>query len=358
MQHIDMKHLRNSGDPEIIEVVEVIEAKGLESILTFQYDWCEEIIAQFYSTVHFHNDRAITFCLLDEHWEVSYDQFASLLGFPEEDREGKDRIHLEQTLQASEMGFLYDDRYPFHAPSTKYMKPFYAYFNKIFRKTLAPKDGDSATISGYSRNILRRMREDDRPFDVFDFIWNEIFITSLDPKRSCGYGPYIMYMIEKVTNKVFVKERSHEPYRMQRVHLPPPPAMGPAVPAAPPATRASHRHRSPPRRGTSPTKKILGALKSIFAMCKYNTDVLVHERAERKKNTQRYKAMHRAMNLQPPCSPDGSELEEDAPPPQFEWTFDYDDVPEPSGAAARGDDDDDDEETEEDADDDEDYDDE
>ncbi|TVU38441.1 hypothetical protein EJB05_11812, partial [Eragrostis curvula] len=46
-------------------------------------------------------------------------------------------------------------------------------------------------------------------FSVFDFIWEEIKIIANNPLKSCGYAPYIMLMIEKVTGATFECEMKH-----------------------------------------------------------------------------------------------------------------------------------------------------
>jgi len=47
---------------------------------------------------------------------------------------------------------------------------FYRYLNRMFRKTLAARVGDSTNISHYAKNLLARMREVARPFSVTNFI--------------------------------------------------------------------------------------------------------------------------------------------------------------------------------------------
>jgi 1,2-phenylacetyl-CoA epoxidase catalytic subunit len=52
-------------------------------------------------------------------------------------------------------------------------------------------------------------------FFVFDFIWEEIKAISENPLKSCGYAPYIMYMIERVTSKALYCEKEHHPLRIK-----------------------------------------------------------------------------------------------------------------------------------------------
>ena len=46
--------------------------------------------------------------------------------------------------------------------------PFYAYLNKFFRKTLAPREGDVHNISSYGENLLYALTPSEPEFSVFD----------------------------------------------------------------------------------------------------------------------------------------------------------------------------------------------
>jgi hypothetical protein len=52
-------------------------------------------------------------------------------------------------------------------------------------------------------------------FSVFDFIWEEIKAKSKSPLKSCGYAPYIMHMIERVSSRTFGCEKEHHPLRIK-----------------------------------------------------------------------------------------------------------------------------------------------
>jgi hypothetical protein len=52
-------------------------------------------------------------------------------------------------------------------------------------------------------------------FSVFDFIWKEINAISENPLKSCGYAPYLMHMIERVTARIFFCEKSTTPLRIK-----------------------------------------------------------------------------------------------------------------------------------------------
>jgi hypothetical protein len=52
-------------------------------------------------------------------------------------------------------------------------------------------------------------------FSVFDFIWEEVKDILESPLKSCGYAPYIMHMIERVTTRTFGCDKEHHPLRIK-----------------------------------------------------------------------------------------------------------------------------------------------
>jgi hypothetical protein len=69
------------------------------------------------------------------------------------------------------------------------------------------------------------MRDGGPPFSVVDFIWEEIKGISMNPQKTCEFVPYIMFMIEDVTNRIFSKDGSHVPIRptpSEKTIAPPP----------------------------------------------------------------------------------------------------------------------------------------
>jgi len=58
---------------------------------------------------------------------------------------------------------------------------------------------------------------DEQSFGAFEFIYCQIKITSFEPIKSCAYAPFIMKMIEIVTNKEFSNKERHEYYRPVKI---------------------------------------------------------------------------------------------------------------------------------------------
>ena len=192
----------------------------------------------------------------------------------------------------------------------KELIPFYAYLNKFFRKTLAPREGDAHNISAYGRNLLFALTPSEPEFSVFDYIWEEIKSISKTPQKYCGYGAYLMYMIDHKTNKRFECDYVHTPIDIKMDFHPGPTlaqiiksreqdaAQGdegaaPHVPSAPQVPSCSHSKRGGSRgqiweKPPSPIRKIFNM---IFGMCKSTHDVMHKERQRRKKDTLRLKKM-------------------------------------------------------------------
>jgi predicted lipid-binding transport protein (Tim44 family) len=82
----------------------------------------------------------------------------------------------------------------------------------MMRKTLAPRIGYSEVIPAYERNLLDALMKLVR-FDVFEYIVDEIWNIAINPRRSCGFAPYIQYMIEIVAQEKFYKDVRHDSLR-------------------------------------------------------------------------------------------------------------------------------------------------
>jgi hypothetical protein len=82
---------------------------------------------------------------------------------------------------------------------------------------LTPREGDGTKIPAYNKNILAAMapNTNEIEFSVFDFIWEKIKAISKNPLKSCGYAPYIMHMIERVTGHTFSYDKDHHPLRIK-----------------------------------------------------------------------------------------------------------------------------------------------
>jgi hypothetical protein len=152
-----------------------------------------------------------TFC-------VKLSQFAQILGLSSLLDIPK-KLHSGRVTMLREMTPTYFPNSDFQSPKVHGLLPHFLSLHRIMRKTLAPRIRYSEAIRAYERNLLDALMKPVR-FDVFEYIvdeiWNmyivdEIWNIVTNPLRSCGFAPYIQYMIEVVTKEKFYKDVAHEP---------------------------------------------------------------------------------------------------------------------------------------------------
>jgi hypothetical protein len=196
--------------------------------------------------------------------------FSRLLGLGSKD-ERRTPVHNENKYKPKELPFMFPSRDAAIEGKADQLNPYYYYLNQFFRATIDPKIGDVTALRYFAPNLLNRMAPDEEGFCVFDFIWNELRRAMNDPMKHLPYAPYLMYMIERVTNVRYPKDVVHEPLRHLRDRAKRPPkgrkyvgssSAAPShddVPAARSPSPPPRRHRG------SMIKRVL---KSIFSMCK------------------------------------------------------------------------------------------
>jgi hypothetical protein len=147
-QWIDWNYMENKHDRIFDEVVVACKAKHLRDIMTFRKNWNNEIIAHFFATLYV-EEKGDTrkFCWMTEgRWyEITYEHFARLLGFGRGDA-NRHKIHMALHLNTSKLKFMYPNNNRGSAGTTMDLLPFYAYLNRLFGKTMIPREGDSSNI--------------------------------------------------------------------------------------------------------------------------------------------------------------------------------------------------------------------
>jgi hypothetical protein len=218
-QWIDWNYMEEKHGRVFDEVVAACKAKHLRDIMDFRKNWDNEIIAQFFATLYVEemgNTRKFHWMTEGRWYEITYEQFARLFGFRREDA-NRNKIHFALCLDASKLRFMYPSNKIGSVGTTSDLLAFYAYLNHLFRRMMTPRKGDSFNIPSYNRNLL--VARDPHPhgfnFCVFDFIWEEIKAISESPLKNCSYAPYIMHMIERVTDHTFGCDKEHYPLRIK-----------------------------------------------------------------------------------------------------------------------------------------------
>jgi hypothetical protein len=150
----------------------------------------------------------------------------------------------------------------FCAPRIVGILPHFVVLQRMRRRTLASRIGDSDAIPTYERNLLDALMKFER-FDVFNYIIDEIWNIAINPQRSCRFAPYIMCLIKTVAHERFYKDVAHEPFRpavlkdLISCHTSPSPD------AAPTHTT----HSSGASSSSSTNSEFLKMFQGIFAMC-------------------------------------------------------------------------------------------
>jgi hypothetical protein len=292
-QWIDWTYMEGKNDAIFNEVVGASRAKHLRYVMAFQKNWNNEIIGQFFATLYV-EERGDT---RKFHWMTEGKRYEIIFGFGWNDANCI-KIHFASCLNASRMRFMYPGNKRGIVGTTLDLLPFYAYLNRLFRRTVTPREGDSSNIPSYNHNLLVAMAPCPHgyEFSVFDFIWGEMKAISESLLKSCGYAPYILHMIERVTGQTFGYDMEHHPLRIKNDLRAPVELRGATAPRSSPprATRGRGQQGDKP---LSPIQKIFSLL---FGMCKYQsaTDVRAqHERHERRKITKSVKEIRTHLNL-------------------------------------------------------------
>jgi hypothetical protein len=271
MRYIDWKYYEDLNNTVFNSAIEKCKEVRLYDIMGFRYNWNKEILAQFHCSYYFNPyDNTITWTTQGNKCTINYMTFSRLLGLGSKDEE-RTPIHNETKYKPRELTFMFPSRDLAIEGKADQLNPYYYYLNQFFHATINPKQGDATTLRYYAPNILNRMSLDEEGFYIFDFIWNELRRAVNNPMKYLPYAPYLMYMIERVTNVRYPKDVVHDPFRHLRDHTKKAPkarkyvgssSAAPRhddVPTAPSPPRPPHRHRG------SLIKRVL---KSIFSMCK------------------------------------------------------------------------------------------
>jgi hypothetical protein len=196
--------------------------------------------------------------------------FSRFLGLGSKD-EKRTPIHNENKYKHRELTFMFSSRDLAIEGKADQLNPYYYYLNQFFHATIDPKQGDATALRYFAPNLLNRMAPDEEGFCIFDFIWNELRRAMNDPMKYLPYAPYLMYMIERVTNVCYPKDIVHEPFR----HLRDRAKISPKARKYVGSSSAAPRHDDMPATPSPPIPPrrhrgslIKRVLKSIFSMCK------------------------------------------------------------------------------------------
>jgi hypothetical protein len=138
---------------------------------------------------------------------VKLAQFAQILGLSSHLDIPK-KLHSGWVMMSRKMTPMYVQDGDFQPPKIEGLLPHFLVLHQMMR-TLALRIDYSETIPAYERNLLDALMKSVR-FDVFEYIVYEIWNIATNPLRSCGFAPYIHFMIESVVQEKFYKNVRHD----------------------------------------------------------------------------------------------------------------------------------------------------
>ncbi|KAJ1262227.1 hypothetical protein BS78_09G090900 [Paspalum vaginatum] len=218
---IDWTHCESLHDTALDAALAKLIDKGMKDIMCMKYDWSEEVIAQFYSTVLFEkaHNTIMHFMIEGQKYKVTYTQFRDILGFDKDDTaKSRPRVHALRKVPDHDLAHMfYEGTKVENYGSTQHLLAYYKHLHSLIRSTVAPKSGDLSHLQIITKSLLNFFLEHGQKFSVFDFIWEEIVGCAYNSLKTRTHAPYLMKMIEEVTNKNYVKEITHECYRVKKI---------------------------------------------------------------------------------------------------------------------------------------------
>jgi hypothetical protein len=202
-------------DPIYNQVMAACESHHLKNLMGVYYDWNLEVIAQFYATLYIEEGsgaRRMHWMTKGEWYNISYDDFDSRFSFGVVDAHHA-RLHMHNLLDEDEMKFMYASGQEGNVGTTNGLYTFYSVLNRLFRKTMCPRDGDPANISQFAKDLLANLRDGAPPLSMMDFVWEEIKGISPNSQKNCGFTPYLIFIIDDVTGRNFPKEGKHMSFK-------------------------------------------------------------------------------------------------------------------------------------------------
>jgi hypothetical protein len=106
-------------------------------------------------------------------------QFAEILGLSTH-LDNPKKVHTMRVMHTQEMTLMYDPDSDFRAPRIEGILPHFVILQRMRRRMLASRIGDSNAIPAYERNLLDAIMKNEQ-FGAFDYIIDEIWNIAINP---------------------------------------------------------------------------------------------------------------------------------------------------------------------------------
>ena len=110
MKSINWTHLDELDMAVVNEAISACERRNLQSIMSFNCNWNEEVVTKFYATLYINREDKFHWTIQGKPFLVGYVKFATILEFSAEDHD-REKIHDENVLENGEIHYMYDIAY-------------------------------------------------------------------------------------------------------------------------------------------------------------------------------------------------------------------------------------------------------
>jgi hypothetical protein len=173
VQWVHFDYMRKKKDASFNRIIEACDFHGITNLLQFRYNWNQEIITEFYSTLFFDKKERIFMWMRNgQRFHIKLSQFAEILGLSSH-LDNPKKLHTGRVMTTGEMTPMYDPDSDFCAPKIDGILPHFAILHRMRRRMLAPRIGNLDAILDYERNLLDAIMKNEH-FDAFYYIIDEI----------------------------------------------------------------------------------------------------------------------------------------------------------------------------------------
>jgi hypothetical protein len=148
-QYVDIEYMRNKKDMHFNWILEASDLHGITDLLQFRYNWNQEIIFEFYSTLFYDKKERIFMWMTNgRRFHMKLAQFAHILGLSSQLDIPK-KLHSGLVMKPREMTPMYVQDGGFQPPKVEGLLPHFLVLHRMMRRTLTPRIGYPEVIPAY-----------------------------------------------------------------------------------------------------------------------------------------------------------------------------------------------------------------